>query len=130
MILADTDVLIDYLAGIQPVQDQIAGYADAGNLQTTTISCFELLSGAAEGKRGDRIRRLLASLDVLPLDRTAAERAAEVRRQLDRAGQPIAMGDSLIAGIALTHDLPLLTRNQNHFGRVASLRLASVGRLS
>ena len=53
LILADTDVLIDYLAGVQPVTSQIAGYAAAGRLQTTAITCFELLSGAGEGKRGD-----------------------------------------------------------------------------
>ena len=38
MILADTDVLIDYLAAVQPVKDQIARYADAEQLQTTAAS--------------------------------------------------------------------------------------------
>lgn len=52
---------------------------------------------------------------------------AEVRRKLDRTGQPIGMGDSLIAGIALTHNLPLLTRNRNHFTRVVTLQLVDVG---
>lgn len=75
MILVDTDVLIDYLAGVQPVTDQVAGYVDAEWLQTSAVSCFELLSGASEGKRGDAVRRLLNSLNVLPLDRAAAERA-------------------------------------------------------
>jgi tRNA(fMet)-specific endonuclease VapC len=126
VILADTDVLIDYLAGLQPVKDQIADYAGSERLQTTAISCFELLSGAAEEKRGDAVRRLIASLNVLPLDRSAAERAAAVRRKLDRAGQPIGMADSLIAGIALVHDLPLLTRNRDHFARVENLKLVKV----
>jgi predicted nucleic acid-binding protein len=66
-------------------------------------------------------------LAVLPLDRAAAEKAAEVRRKLDHTGQPIGMGDSLIAGIALTHNLPLLTRNRKHFERVANLKLVDVG---
>ena len=126
MILADTDVLIDYLAGVQPVQDRIAGYADAEQLQTTAVTCFELLSGAGPGKRRQAIRRLVDALNVLPLDRTAAERAADVRRKLDRTGRPIGMGDSLIAGIALAHDLPLLTRNRSHFERVENLRLVDI----
>jgi hypothetical protein len=42
MILADTDVLIDYLAGIEPVVRKITTYAAADQLQTTAISCFEL----------------------------------------------------------------------------------------
>lgn len=126
MILADTDVLIDYLAGVQPVRDQIAGYAETEQLQTTAITCFELLSGAAEGKRGNTVRCLLDSLPVLPLDRAAAERAATVRRKLDRTGQAIGMADSLIAGIALIHGLPLLTRNRNHFVRVEDLKLVDI----
>lgn len=123
MILADTDVLIDFLAGIAPVREQVWSYAEAEQLQTTAITCFELLSGATKGKRFDRIRGLLDLLPVLPLDREAAQRAAEVRHELERTGQSIGMADSLIAGIALANDLPLLTRNRRHFERVAHLRL-------
>jgi len=57
------------------------------------------------------------------LDRDAAEQAASVRRSLERGGQPIGMGDSLIAGIALAHGLPLFTRNRKHFDRVPDLKL-------
>jgi hypothetical protein len=37
-MLADTDVLIDDLAGVQPVQDQILRYVEAEQLQTTAIT--------------------------------------------------------------------------------------------
>ena len=130
MILADTDVLIDYLAGVPPVREQISRYIAADRLWTTAISCFELLSGAAEGRRGDGIRRLVDSLSVLSLDRPAAQRAEEVRRELDRQGQAIGMADSLIAGIALVHDLPLITRNRRHFERVEALTLLEIDRQS
>ena len=126
MILADTDVLIDHIAGVQPVARRISAYAQADRLQTTSINCFELLSGAAVGKRGDNIRRLLAAIPVIPLDRDAAERAADVRRELERTGVSIGMGDSLIAGIALAHSLPLFTRNRKHFARVPNLKLVEV----
>ena len=127
MIAADTDVLIDFLSGVEPVAAQVAGYVATDQLQTTAVTCFELLSGAAEGKRGDAIRRLVAALPVLPLDRDAAERSAAVRRELDRTGQTIGMGDSLIAGIALTHGVRLFTRNRKHSERVANLKLIDVG---
>lgn len=123
MIIADTDVLIDFLIGVQPVKDQIAEYITTDQLRTTAVTCFELLSGAGENRRGHAVRQLLESLSVLPLDRTAARRAADVRRKLDRTGQKIGMGDSLIAGIALAHALPLFTRNRAHFERVDELKL-------
>jgi predicted nucleic acid-binding protein len=36
------------------------------------------------------------------------------------------MADSLIAGIALANDLPLLTRNRSHFERVPDLKLVDI----
>ena len=50
VIAADTDVLIDFLSGVEPVAAQIAGYVGADQLQTTAVTCFELLSGAGRGK--------------------------------------------------------------------------------
>lgn len=123
MIIADTDVLIDFLGNVQPVTAQIAEYIRAEQIQTTAVSCFELLSGAGENRRGHAVRQLLESLKVLPLDRTAARQAADVRRKLDGTGQGIGMGDSLIAGIALVHGLPLFTRNRAHFERIENLKL-------
>jgi predicted nucleic acid-binding protein len=52
VIIADTDVLIDFLVGAQPVADQIAGYIETEQRQTTAVTAFELLSGADESKRG------------------------------------------------------------------------------
>jgi tRNA(fMet)-specific endonuclease VapC len=123
VIIADTDVLIDHFAGFQPITSRISAYAQAQQLQTTVINCFELLSGAEENKRGAEVRRFLAAIPVLPLDHKAAEQAAIIRRELERTGQSIGMGDSLIAGIALTHGFPLFTRNRKHFEQVPGLQL-------
>jgi tRNA(fMet)-specific endonuclease VapC len=123
MILADSDVLIDFLAGVEPVASRMAGYLAQDQLETTAVTCFELLSGARAGNRGDRVRRLVAALPVLALDREAAAQAARVRQQLEAAGTRIGMADSLIAGIALNHGLPLWTRNRKHFERVEGLRI-------
>ena len=126
MILADTDVLIDFLAATPAIADQVKAYVESDTLQTSAISCFELLSGAREGKRGDNVRRLVAAIPVLPLDRQAATAAADVRHELERNGLSIGMADSLIAGVALTNGIPLLTRNRKHFERVHGLQLVPV----
>lgn len=126
MILADTDVLIDYLSDIEPVASQVTAHITAEILQTTAITCFELLSGAGENKRGDSARRLVAAISILPLDQAAAVRAATLRRQLEGEGFSIGMADSLIAGIALVNELPLLTRNRKHFEKIEGLRLVPV----
>jgi tRNA(fMet)-specific endonuclease VapC len=123
LILADTDVLIDYLNDISPMSDLVRKQIASDNLQTTAISCFELLSGAGMGRRGSAARALVESLTSLSLNREAASRAADLSVELASRGITVPMADSLIAGIALSNDLPLLTRNQKHFGLVEGLRL-------
>ena len=126
MIVADTDVLIDYLADRGPAAARVALELEARSFGTTAVTRFELLAGAQDRTGEGLLRRLLDALPTLPLDRESADRAAEVRRTLERRGEGIGMGDSLIAGIVLAHDGILLTRNRRHFERVDGLKLASL----
>ena len=122
MIVADTDVLIDFLrdgvaAGV------VAEKLEDGLLSTTVISRFELLSGCRSKKQETTVRSLLEILPSLSLDQPAADEAAILRRQLDGQGSGIGMADSLIAGIAISRNARLLTRNVRHFSRVEGLVL-------
>lgn len=126
MIVADTDVLIDFLANGGETAEAVAQNLARGSLATTVVTRFELLAGA-RGMRAERgLRRLLDALPLLVLDREAADRAAGVRRALERQGESIGMADSLIAGIVLASGGELLTRNRRHFERVPGLRLVRV----
>ncbi len=40
MILADTDVLIDYLAGVQPLTGRMQAAVAQDHLATTAVNCF------------------------------------------------------------------------------------------
>ena len=124
MTVADTDVLIDFLAGAEPAAEWVASELERGSLLTTVITRFELLSGARNPRQENSIRQLLAAVPALELGDEAADKAAEVRRSLDRSGASIGMADSLIAGIVLVHSAVLLTRNRRHFESVPELRLA------
>lgn len=124
MIVADTDVLIDFLSGHEPGASVVASAITAEEeMATTVVSRFELLSGVRTAKQGRAVGRLLEALSTLALDSPAADRAARVRRDLEKAGSSIGMADSLIAGIVLEHGGRLLTRNQRHFERVEGLLL-------
>jgi tRNA(fMet)-specific endonuclease VapC len=123
MTVADTDVLIDYLAG-KGEADTVERLLRAGALKTTVISRFELLSGAKNPKQLARLLQLLEAVPSLGLDEAAADAASEIRRSVERAGVPIGMADSLIAGIVTSNGGALLTRNRRHFERVPGLNLA------
>lgn len=124
MIVVDTDVLIDALRAREPARSLVAEAIAAGRLATTTITVFELRSGADTSRTRAAIDRLLAPLEVLAFDEAAATRAGDIRRALEAEGTPIGMADYLIAGICLSRSAALLTRNRSHFERVEGLRLA------
>lgn len=126
MMIADTDVLIDFLADRYPVAGRIALELEHAALRTTAVTRFELLAGARTSRQEKLIGELLAALPTLPLDSAAADRAAAVRRTLERKGLAIGMGDSLIAGIVLAHRGTLLTRNREHFERIPDLKLGTL----
>jgi tRNA(fMet)-specific endonuclease VapC len=123
MTIADTDVLIDYLAG-KGEADAVERLLRRGTLRTTVISRFELLSGARNPKQLARLLQLLLAVPSLALDNAAADAASEIRRSLERSGNPIGMADSLIAGIVTSNAGTLLTRNRRHFERIPGMRLA------
>jgi len=57
MMVADTDVLIDFLENRSPVARRIALEVERGQLRTTVITRFELLAGARTARqRNDRRR--------------------------------------------------------------------------
>jgi predicted nucleic acid-binding protein len=122
MIVADTDVLIDFLRG-QGACARVALEIERGALATTTVSRFELLSGARTERQQQAISDLLAVLPLLPFNERAADLAALARLDLEGRGQRIGMADFMIAGITLAHELRLLTRNRCHFERIPRLEL-------
>jgi tRNA(fMet)-specific endonuclease VapC len=124
MIVADSDVLIDYLSGKDPGAARIALELERGDLFTTTDCRFELLAGVRHPRQEKLVRELLDALETLPLDLAAADDAAAIRRTLESAGTPIGMGDSLIAGIVRSQRGVLLTRNRKHFGLVEGLKFS------
>jgi predicted nucleic acid-binding protein len=122
MFIADTDVLIDYLRGAGEAE-RIVIELGTGRLCTTAITAFELLAGSKSPQQIAAVESLLAAVTVLPLDVSSTRRAGEVRRDLERGGRTIGMADSLIAGIALSHEAILITRNREHYERVPGLKL-------
>jgi tRNA(fMet)-specific endonuclease VapC len=124
MIVADTDVLIDYLHGSMPMASRVELELQSRTFGTTAVTAFELWAGARTPRQASAVETLLAAMTILPLDAESARRAADVRRQLRAEGQDIGMADSLIAGICLREGGMLITRNRRHFARIPGLELS------
>jgi len=126
LIVADTDVLIDALAGRAAASARVNEELQRGRLATTSETAFELLSGAGSQGTRRQVERLLAPLSLLPFDDRAANAAADVRLELEAEGVPIGMADYLIAGICLSRSAELLTHNRDHFSRIGDLELSDL----
>jgi predicted nucleic acid-binding protein len=124
MIVADSDVLIDFLEKRRPGTSPVADALSRNELATTVISRYEVLAGARLPKNLATALGFLGSLRVYPLDSASADRAAQIFRDLESSGQRIEPGDCMIAGIVLQQGGRLLTRNRKHFERIKGLVLA------
>jgi predicted nucleic acid-binding protein len=107
-LLVDTDVCIDHLEGTKRLPRR-------GRLAYSVITRAELLAGGEE--YAPAVRRLLAGMVELVVDRKVADRAGELRR----AG--LRMPDALIAATGIVHQLTLLTRNVADFRKAPGLRV-------
>jgi len=97
------------------------------NVAICTITLFELQYGIEKSQYLQRseeaLTKFLLPLNLIDLDRSAAIEAAAIRAQLERKGMPIGPYDLLIAGLARSRDMTLVTNNTKEFERIAGLHL-------
>ena len=92
----------------------------------TMITLAELWFGAHNSVRRAVVRRevdaFLEPFEMLPFDREAADTYSRVRFDLERIGRPIGERDLLIASIAVSRDLTVVTHDLAEFARVPGLK--------
>lgn len=124
--LLDTNAWIHYLKhAASPVAARLRR-TPAHEVVVCSVVWAELLHGARKYEKRDerlaRIERTLRPYRSLPFDDAAARRYAEIRNVLETRGQIIGPNDLLIAAIAVTHGLTLVTNNRE-FSRVPGLSI-------
>lgn len=124
MIVADSDVLLDYLRGVDPSASRVEIELGTRSFATTTVTAFELWAGAKSRKQSSAVELLLAAMTILVLDEESARAAADVKQMLIVRGEEIGSADCLIAGICIANRATLLTNNRKHFERVDGLKLS------
>ncbi len=126
--LLDTDICI-YLIKHKPpsVTDKLT-QIDNSEVALSTISLFELRFGVENSNQYQKSQSALNLFcssfpTILSFDTSAATCAAKIRSALKRKGTPIGAYDLLIASIALSNDLILVSNNVREFQRVDGLKL-------
>jgi tRNA(fMet)-specific endonuclease VapC len=100
----------------------------SGGVAISTVSIAELFAGAYKRPQPARLLTLISDLlqdvSVIDFDYACAERFGKVRGTLIPQGIQVATADLMIAAVALTHNLTLVTHNTRDFQHIPGLRLA------
>ncbi|MFZ0133648.1 MAG: tRNA(fMet)-specific endonuclease VapC [Desulfobacterales bacterium] len=98
-----------------------------GRMAISTVTLGELVFGAEHSQQAERnladIEAMVARLDVLPFDESAAYHFGQIRAALYGMGKPIGPYDMMIAGHARSRGLKLVTNNMQEFDRIEGLQL-------
>ena len=125
MKLLDTNIIIHYLKGLEPVVARLQA-SSPSDLAVPSVVAYEIEYGAAKTKNPRRkavVLRFLENLAAVPFDHAAAREAARVRAELEQRGSVIGPLDLLIAGTAISQRAVLVTYNTREFARIKGLRL-------
>lgn len=126
LIIADTDIIIDFFANVPPFASYVSELIQKNKLAITSVSVFELYAGVTGKKRLIQVETFVKSVLTFPLSLIEAAIAAKIFTELKGKGKLMGNQDILIAGICVANSLPLLTRNRTHFAAIKELKLVSV----
>ena len=115
--LLDSTVLIDHANRDAAALRMIRGLVEDGHDLYTcdVVTCEALSKGASDDLL--HLESLLDALEFVATSPGAARRAGAARRERHAAGGKRALGDALIAGIAVELDATVVTRNGRDFKR-------------
>ncbi|AUX44753.1 twitching motility protein PilT [Sorangium cellulosum] len=121
--LLDTDILseITKAKSLEIVGRARAYLAFHGRFTFSAVSVMEVVAGYSKQRAEQKTRRFLEMVDrseVLSLDATSAELAGRILADLQTAGTPIGVPDTMIAATAIRHGIPLVTGNTSDYLRV------------
>ena len=107
--LFDTNILIDYLAGIEPADVELHRHRDRC---ISAITWIEVLVGARAGDEEDVVELFLRDFRVVDLTRSVAREAIAIRR-----AHKMRLPDAIILATARAESALLVTRNTKDFPR-------------
>jgi tRNA(fMet)-specific endonuclease VapC len=123
--LLDTTTVSDYLRREYTVVKRLH-QTRPKLIAISSVSKFEIAYGLR--KKPSLISQLERQIELLysktidlPFDSEAAAIAGKIRQELKEVGTPIGISDILIASIALSRELIVVTSNLKHFERVKDL---------
>lgn len=124
--LLDTDTCIYWLNGKNSVKNKLLtiGFPE---ISICVITVSELYFGAYNSSKIEQnlitVESFIQSISILPLSNKTLKQFGQLKAKLRKAGTPVADFDLLIANVAITENLILVTNNIRHYERIPNLTL-------
>jgi predicted nucleic acid-binding protein len=118
--LIDSDILIDFLRGLNEARDFLFRLRKEGKLLISVINVTEIYSGKEIKQPTKRkiIDHFLSEFEIIPLDENLAKQAGKIRLNYQ-----LPFADAIVAATAIKTRSYLVTRNIRHFSKIRSLKL-------
>ncbi len=123
MILVDTNILIDYLRGVDSAREFV-GEKGKSTLAINAIIAMELYQGCLNRKEFAKIRKELNGFFYLELNEVVTQVALQLSQQF-ALSHHITVGDAFIAATALVYNLELRTYNLRDFQFIPTLLVSN-----
>jgi len=127
MILLDTNVVIAFFNGNQPVLKMIQAKIEMIALSTLVVA--ELDYGAKASQKAkeniEKLHRFVDIVRVAPFDLECAKIFGTIKSKLRKLGKPTGETDALIAATAMAYKALLITGNKKHFENIEGLKVES-----
>ncbi len=127
-MILDTTFLIDLMDDDQEAKIKLAQLIKNNDMKMiTAISVFELFIGIGKGdnpkEEKEKVEKILSGEIILEFSEEAAATSGLISGSLSKLGKNISKADCMIAGIALTKNQKVLTRNVKDFGKIEGLQI-------
>lgn len=126
-MILETTFLIDFMQGKAVATAKLSELEKQDEpLMVTTPTIHELWRGIIaleKTAQQQRLKALLQSTIILAMDAQTAECSGKIEGTLIKQGKTVEVEDCMIAGIALHHHQPILTRDKD-FHLIEGLKVA------
>ena len=127
MICLDTSFILDLLKKREGSIVKLRSLTSK-ELVSTEVNYFEVLFGVFKRQQFSQselmsVQNFFSSIRIFSLDNLSAYKAAEIAGGLSKKGLTIETNDSLIAGICLTNNCEIITKDIKHFSRIKGLKV-------
>jgi tRNA(fMet)-specific endonuclease VapC len=129
MYLFDTDTITNVFK--KKPSENLAGRLknlDKARQFVSAVTVFEIVYGICKSSRPEYHKNnlesiLLPSVNIIGFDMKSAYICGQLRAELEKKGQRLALADLQIASVAIANNLTLITGNEKHFKRIDGLNI-------